>query len=114
MRNEAKFSLFHEVYERLNDKKKRIKLKLFSSGGYWGPCVDSFTGDQSTVLLGTERAGAGPLVDTFLLRFLLDGKLDGTNTSLLTNEDDIINEIPDRESINLKALFSCAVVKSSQ
>lgn len=39
---------------------------------------------------------------------------DGTNTWLLVNEDDIINEIPERKSINLKALFSCAVVKSSQ
>lgn len=30
------------------------------------------------------------------------------------NEDDIIDEIPERKSINLKALFSRAVVKSRQ
>lgn len=48
-----------------------MKVKLFRSGGYWGSCVDPFTGDQRTVLLGTASAVAGPLVHTFLFRFLL-------------------------------------------
>lgn len=95
--------------------KKRMKLKLSRSSGYWGPYVDPLTGDQCTAPLGTESFGwtaGGHLCGPFPATNW--SETEGTKISVLLNEDDIIEELPERESINLKALFSCAVVKSRQ